>query len=74
MTEDAAHPVEPDAAPAPPADPGRARLRTRGHVENYGEGRACSHPGCRTVLSRYNSGRLCWVHDNRERAASGKVS
>jgi len=74
MTEVDAQPAEPKSAPAPapPADAGRTRLRTRGHVEDYGEGRGCSHAGCRTVLSRYNSGRLCWVHDNRSRAAIGE--
>jgi len=74
VTEVASHQAEPDPAPAPPAEPGRTRLRTRGHIEDYGEGRDCSDPGCRTVLSRYNSGRLCWVHDNRSRATTDKES
>jgi len=67
--------AEQDPVPSPPAEPSRARTRTRGHIEDFGEGRACSVQGCRTMLSRYNSGRLCWVHDNRSRAvADGKES
>lgn len=26
------------------------------------EGRVCSHPGCRTKLSIYNAGDMCWQH------------
>lgn len=26
------------------------------------EGRVCAHPGCKTKLSIYNAGRLCWQH------------
>jgi len=43
--------------------PDRSRLRTRGHVEAFGEGRVCATAGCEIVLSRYNSGRLCWTHE-----------
>jgi hypothetical protein len=26
------------------------------------EGRVCAHPGCRTKLSIYNAGTMCWQH------------
>ena len=62
---------EPGEAPTKPAAPdplSHERLRTRGYIADFGRGRTCSTPGCRTLLSRYNSGRLCWVHDDRSRA------
>src|SRR5437870_3151165 len=34
--------------------PDRSRLRTRGHVEDFGQGRVCATAGCEIVLSRYN--------------------
>jgi len=47
--------------------PDRSRLRTRGHVEDFGQGRVCATAGCEIVLSRYNSGRLCWTHEQSSR-------
>lgn len=31
-------------------------------VETYGEGRVCAHPGCATVLSKYNPDPVCGAH------------
>ena len=28
----------------------------------YDEGRHCAHPGCSTVISRYNKNEYCWRH------------
>ena len=36
--------------------------------KDFGEGRQCASAGCHTVLSRYNCGRLCWVHDDSSRS------
>ncbi len=39
--------------------------RIRGGVrrpQQHGIGRVCEHPGCETVLSRYNRRDLCGVH------------
>jgi hypothetical protein len=61
-----------DAPTKPPVpDPGRReRLRTRGYIADFGRGRTCSEPECRTLLSRYNSGPLCGLHDARSRAVA----
>jgi hypothetical protein len=32
-------------------------------VRTYGRGRVCPHPGCGAVLSMYNSGKRCALHD-----------
>ena len=36
-------------------------------VPRFEEGRTCEIPGCRTVLSVYNDGYLCWTHRPMER-------
>ena len=28
----------------------------------YDQGRHCAHPGCSTVISRYNKNEYCWRH------------
>jgi hypothetical protein len=33
----------------------------------YPEGRVCAHPGCFTVLSRYNAWDRCWEHEPMHR-------
>ena len=33
--------------------------------ETYRRGRRCDEPGCRTVLSIYNPGHYCAVHESR---------
>jgi len=37
---------------------------TRGHEASArpSRGRACSEPGCTTILSTYNSADVCWLH------------
>ena len=51
-----------------PIKPPRERFRTRGYVADFGAGRTCAAPRCETMLSRYNSGRLCWVHEKHTRS------
>ena len=61
-----------DLSPSVPksrAAPVRERFRTRGFIADFGLGRICAAPGCETALSRYNDGRLCWVHDNHGRSS-----
>ena len=53
-----------------PATPDPVIRRARGHVQEFGEDRSCIVSGCTTVLSRYNSGNLCWVHEDRVREAT----
>jgi len=36
-----------------------APAKGKGRAER---GRVCEHPGCETVLSTYNSGTTCWMH------------
>jgi hypothetical protein len=36
-------------------------------VPRFEEGRTCGEPECRTVLSVYNDGDLCWTHRPMER-------
>lgn len=33
-----------------------------GRGRGPGDGRVCGHPGCLTVLSRYNDESTCWTH------------
>ena len=59
------------ASTPPPTLGGQAPRRPRGHLMTYGVGRTCAHQGCRTTLSRYNDGELCWSHaDIRAHARS----
>jgi hypothetical protein len=39
------------------------RLETGRPRELASRGRQCDHPGCRTVLSRYNPSPTCAAHD-----------
>jgi len=45
-------------------EPARSRARNPRHVKDFGQGRLCADPGCRTVLSRYNESAFCWVHND----------
>ena len=36
-------------------------------VQTYETGRRCRAPGCKTVLSRYTKGDMCWQHEQRSR-------
>lgn len=38
--------------------------RSRGYIEDFGAGRLCRVSDCKTVLSRYHAGSVCWVHDD----------
>ncbi len=40
-------------------------------LQDFGPGRVCAHGGCRTVLSRYNSGPTCTLH-TYARGGSGR--
>lgn len=33
-------------------------------VETFGEGRICAAPDCNTILSRFNNGKLCGIHES----------
>jgi hypothetical protein len=37
--------------------------KTKDRIAAYGRGRICAAPGCSTVLSAYNPGPCCSVHD-----------
>ena len=50
--------IEPDSEA-----PGQRRCTGKGHVDSYGQGRVCAAPRCATLLSRYNSGCVCWLHE-----------
>jgi hypothetical protein len=51
-------------ADAPRQRRGPSTIRTRGNIEDFGSGRKCAVAGCKTLISRYHSGGLCWVHDD----------
>ncbi|HET6495670.1 MAG TPA: hypothetical protein VFH61_09945 [Thermoleophilia bacterium] len=38
-------------------------IRTGRRARSYAAGRVCAHPFCKTVLSVYNSGALCGMHE-----------
>ena len=38
-------------------------------LKEFGEGRVCSYPSCKTQLSRYNASTLCYRHAVGERPA-----
>lgn len=35
-----------------------------GETRTYRDGRVCEVYGCKTILSRYNRGSLCWQHES----------
>ncbi len=55
--------ANPETAPVASVGDGVARREGRGFVTSYGDGRQCATSGCSTSLSRYNSGRWCWLHN-----------
>ena len=62
-----------DLSPSVPSSrvaPVRERFRTRGFIADFGLGRTCAAPECETTLSRYNDGRLCWVHERNGRSGN----
>jgi len=58
-----ADPPEQSPDGAGQVESGSRRTRTRGYIDDFGEGRVCATDGCDVVLSRYNSGGLCWTHE-----------
>ena len=59
-----AEPQPPEATIPAPRKRGPSLVRARGNIEDFGAGRACSVPGCTTVISRYHRGVVCWAHDD----------
>lgn len=53
----------PDANTAPRRR-GPMLIRARDSITDFGGGRKCATPGCKTVISRYHGGKYCWVHDD----------
>lgn len=56
-------PTEPSPQPKSPGS--RPLRQIRGYVQSYGQGRICSEPECDTTLSRYNTAKVCWRHEQQ---------